>query len=71
MDGSDLSAIEKRLEMPLEINAPIVKGDIAGRAVYLLKGKEIGFVNILYAETVELATLGDYFMDLLKEYLMA
>ena len=70
-DGSDFSAIEKRLELPPEINAPIVKGDIAGRAVYLLNGKEIGFVNILYAETVELATLGDYFMDLLKEYLIA
>ena len=70
-DGSDLSAIEKRLELPLKINAPIVKGDIAGRAVYLLNGKEIGFVNILYAETVELATLRDYFLDLLKEYLIA
>ena len=70
-DGSDLSAIEKRLELPPEINAPVIKGDIAGRAVYLLNGKEIGFVNILYAETVELATLGDYFMDLLKEYLIA
>ena len=29
--------------------------------VYTLNGKEIGFVNILYEETVEMATFGDYF----------
>lgn len=71
VDGSDMSAIEKKLELPTEINAPVVKGDIAGRAVYLLNGKEIGFVNILYTETVESATFKDYFWDLLRIYLIA
>ena len=69
VDGSDMSAIEKRLDLPMEVNAPVVKGDIAGRAVYTLNGKEIGFVNILYGKTVEMATFGDYFMDVLGEYL--
>ena len=69
VDGADITAIEKRLELPEEVTAPAIKGDIAGRAVYTLDGKEIGFVNILYGETVELATFGDYFMDVLEEYL--
>jgi len=69
VDGSDMSAIEKRIDLPMEVNAPVVKGDIAGRAVYSLNGKEIGFVNILYGETVEMATFADYFVDILEEYL--
>ena len=71
VDGSDISAIEKRLDLPAEVTAPVIKGDIAGRAIYTLNGKEIGFVNILYAETVELATFGDYFIDILKAYFIA
>lgn len=70
VDGSDITSIEKCLELPEEVTAPVVKGDIAGRAVYTLDEKEIGFVNILYGETVELATFGDYFMDVLTKYLM-
>ena len=71
VDGSDISAIEKQLDLPVEVNAPVVKGDVAGRATYTLNGKEIGFVNILYGETVEMATFKDYFMDVLEQYLIA
>ena len=71
VDGTDISAIEKYLELPDEITAPVIQGDIAGRAVYSLNGKEIGFVNILYEETVEKATLATYFMNVLREYLTA
>lgn len=70
VDGADITAIEKRLELPDEVTAPIVKGDVAGRAVYSLSGKDIGFVNILYGETIEPATFGDYFMDVLRKYLI-
>ncbi len=69
VDGSDITAIERMLELPVEVTAPVIKGDVAGRAVYTLDGKEIGFVNILYGETVELATFADYFMGVLGEYL--
>lgn len=71
VDGSDISAIEKQIELPTEVTAPVIKGDIAGRAVYSLNGKEIGFVNILYGETVDVATFGDYFIDVLTHYLTA
>ena len=69
VDGSDMSAIEKRLDLPTEVTAPVVKGDIAGRAVYSLNGKDIGYINILYGETVDMATFKDYFMDVLEYYL--
>lgn len=69
VDGSDMSAIEKQIDLPPEVSAPVAKGDIAGRAVYSLNGKEIGFVNIHYGGTVEMATFADYFMDVLTEYM--
>lgn len=68
VDGADLTAIEKKLELPEEVTAPIEKGTVAGRAIYLLNGKEIGSVNILYGETIALASFRDYFVDILKYY---
>lgn len=59
-DGADLSGIEKSLELPEEAAAPIKKGEAAGKAVYSLNGKEIGYVPILYAEDVDAATYKDY-----------
>ena len=70
VDGADITSIEKRLELPEEINAPLVKGDVAGRVIYSLSGKDIGFVNILYGESVELATFGDYFTDIVIKFLL-
>ncbi len=68
VDGSDISTIEKRLELPEEVTAPITKDEIAGKVIYSLNGKDIGYVNILYGESVELAGFGDYFFDVLIEY---
>ncbi len=36
------------------------KGDVAGRAVYYLDGKEIGSVNLVFTEDIEKATYPDY-----------
>lgn len=68
-DGSDLSGIAKALELPESVEAPFQEGDIAGRAVYSLNGKEIGSVNILYSATVEAATYKDYFLKALQYFL--
>lgn len=70
-DGSDLSGIEKQIELPPEAAAPIEKDTQAGRVIYLLNGKEIGSVPILYGESIELASLADYFFDVLEYYLIA
>ena len=60
LKGNDVSRIEKKIILPEEFEAPVRKGEIAGKAVYLLNGKEIGSVEILFSETVEKATYRDY-----------
>lgn len=70
-DGSDISAIEKRLDLPELATAPIEMGTVAGYAVYTLNGKEIGKVEILYGESVPQATFKDYFLELFLKYLTA
>lgn len=68
-DGSDPSGIEKKLQLPKTVEAPVKKGDVAGKAVYLLNGKEIGHVNILYTDAVNAATYKDYFLKALRFFL--
>ena len=60
-EGNDLSKIEIKIHMPEETEAPVKKGEKAGEAVYLLNGKEIGKVDILFSETVEKSDFSDYF----------
>lgn len=60
-EGNDLSKIEIKIHMPEETEAPVQKGEKAGEAVYLLNGKEIGKVDILFSETVEKSDFTDYF----------
>lgn len=70
-DGSDVSAIEKQLDLPEIVTAPIEKDTLAGYAIYTLNGKEVGKIEILYAEDVPQATFRDYFLELLMKYLAA
>lgn len=58
--GSDLSRVEKTLDFPETIKAPVEEGAEAGRARYLLDGTEIGSVPVVFAENVEKAGFGDY-----------
>ena len=55
-----MNNIQKEVRLPEEVEAPVVKGNIAGKVVYTLNGKEIGSVDILFTETVEKATYRDY-----------
>lgn len=68
-DGSDVSGTEKRIELPDEVTAPVHQGDIAGKAVYILNGQEIGSVNILYTDTVNAASYKDYFLRTVQFFL--
>lgn len=68
-DGSDVSGIQKTIDLPKSAAAPIKKGDVAGKAVYTLNGKEIGTVNILYTNSVEKATYRDYFLKTVQFFL--
>lgn len=68
-DGSNPSEIEKKIQLPKTAPAPIKKGEVAGKAVYFLNGKEIGSVNILYMDDIKAATYKDYFLKALKFFL--
>ena len=68
-DGSDLSGITKELELPEFAEAPFAAGDLVGRAVYRLNGKEIGTVDILSNEDAAAAVYKDYFIKSIQLYL--
>lgn len=68
--GSDLSAVEKVLELPEKVQAPVQEGSEAGRVKYLLNGAEIGSVPILFAESIERATYMDYLRRVFSLFLL-
>ena len=68
--GNNLDNVQKFIELPELVEAPVNCGEIAGRAVYTMDGKEIGSVDILYGETVEKAGFGDYFSRILQYFLL-
>lgn len=68
--GNDLSAVEKVLELPEMVRAPIEKGMEAGRVRYLLNGTEIGSVPILFGEDVEKARYPDYLKKIFGLFLL-
>ena len=68
--GSDLGAVEKVLELPETVRAPVENGAEAGRARYLLNGAEIGSVPILFTEDVEKAGYPDYLRKIFGFFLL-
>ena len=66
---NDLSSIEKEIQLPKDVTAPIKANEIAGKAVYKLNGTEIGSVSILYKDSVPKAKFYDYFLQILSAYL--
>lgn len=61
--GEDFSGIEKEWIFETDLQAPVREGDIVGRLVYRLGGKEIGQTDVVAAEEVEKAG----FLDALKK----
>lgn len=60
MNGESLTEIEKRLELPEEIQAPVEKGQILGTLNYYHGNEKMGEINILASETIEAAKYMDY-----------
>lgn len=58
--GNSMEGVEKVLELPDRVAAPVAEGAQAGRAAYLLNGAEIGSVPILFGADVEKAEYRDY-----------
>lgn len=68
--GSDLGAVEKQMKLPEKVQAPVNKGEKAGDAVYLLNGKQIGSVDILYTQDIRKAVYKDYVQKVFFRFLL-
>jgi len=68
--GNDLSKVEKSIQLPDAVQAPVEQGSKAGEAVYSLNGTVLGTVDILFAESVEKAEYKDYLYRIFMDFLM-
>ncbi len=68
--GKKTDRIEKTIELPEFVEAPLTEGDTVGVAVYSLEGKEIGKVPIIVARDVEKASYLDYFVKVILQFLL-
>ncbi len=65
-EGTNVSAIERNVQIDSPISAPVRKGDVLGYLVYELDGREIGKTEIIALEDVEKAGYLDYLSDTIK-----
>lgn len=68
--GNNLDYVERSIKLPEIVEAPVKQGDVAGKVIYMLDGKEIGFVDILYSETIEKAGYTDYLYRIFQYFLL-
>lgn len=66
--GKPLDGIQKKIHMKKSLTAPVKAGDEAGKAVYLLDGRDIGSVKIVAACDVEASGYLDYLVYLCRRY---
>ncbi len=52
-----LEKIEKKIEIPAEVEAPIKKGDVIGKVVCYSDGEKKGSVDLIAGEDVERHTI--------------
>ena len=70
IDGNDLNQIEKSLQLPEKVTAPVEEGSVAGRVVYRLGDQEIGSVCVLYGNHVEQAFYFDYLKKMVATFFL-
>ena len=68
--GRDLSKVEKVIDLPEAVPAPVEQGTQAGQARYMLDGVELGSIPLLYGETVDRAKYRDYLNKIFHEFLL-
>lgn len=68
--GRDFQGIEKKMNLPQEVEAPVKEGDVIGEMAYFLGGEKIGTSDIVFFQTVEKATYTDYLKKVWKKMLL-
>lgn len=66
--GNNLDQIEKGTEYKENLKAPIKKGDVVGKIVYRLDGKEIGNIDLVSTENIKKANFLDYLKKAAKYF---
>lgn len=69
VEGEDLSQVEKVLDLPESLEAPVEEGQPVGCVRYRLGDRELGQVPILAQRSVERAGFGDYFRKAALQWL--
>lgn len=69
-EGSDLSKIKKNYKPEVCLEAPVTKGDKAGKVIYTLNGKKIGTVDLVAAENVKKASCLDLLEQIMKLFFL-
>lgn len=70
-DGQEFANVEKKLELPETLEAPVSEDMEAGSLIYYQDGEELGRIPVLTAGSVERAVYKDYLIRLWKQFLMA
>mgnify|MGYP002715335056 CR=1 FL=1 len=70
IQGINFDLVEKQVNLPEQLTAPIKRGDAIGEAVYSIDGQRIGSVSIYADVTIEKAGYKDYVAKLIKKYLI-
>jgi len=68
--GRDLGRVEKVMELPETVQAPVEQGRQAGVVKYILDGVELGVVPIMYGDSVAQAVYRDYLYKIFREFLL-
>ncbi len=71
VEKGSAAKIEKRVDIPEKLAAPIAKGEKIGTVAYLVNGEEIGCADILAAESIEKMDFTALFPRLFAWFLMA
>lgn len=69
MNGEDFSAVEKKLQLPEEIEAPVERGERVGVLRYELNGKVLGEVGILTDAGMERAGYTDSLGRVIQKFM--
>ncbi|MDF2609610.1 MAG: hypothetical protein K0R92_1084 [Lachnospiraceae bacterium] len=62
--------ISKEITIMESVSAPVKENDKVGEVTYSLNGKKIGSVDVVAAETIEVAKFKDYFSAVWKKYML-
>lgn len=68
--GRNLNEVEKRVEYDSELQAPVEKGAIVGKAIYSLDGTDLGSVDLIAAQKLEKADYGDYLKKTVDQWFL-